>query len=98
MVSELGEALANTLRVAERIMNKYKQARLATRQAEEIKGQADAEATAIYAAAYDRSADSRRFYEFLKTMESYPEVFDEETWVVLSTGGDFYRFLVEGGQ
>ena len=70
----------------------------AYRTAQEIVGGADAQATEIYARAYDQSADSRRFYEFLKTMESYPEVFDEETSVILSTGGDFYRFLVEGGQ
>jgi modulator of FtsH protease HflC len=66
----------------------------AYRQAEEIRGKADAEATQIYADAYNRSADTRAFYEFLKTMESYGETFDEETWVVLSTGGDFYKFLV----
>lgn len=69
----------------------------AYRRAQEIVGNADAEATEIYARAYDQSADSRRFYEFLKTMESYGETFDEETWMVLSTSGDFYRFLVEGG-
>ena len=59
-------------------------------------GEADARATEIYARAYNQSADSRRFYEFLKTMESYGDTFDKETWMVLSTGGDFYRFLVEG--
>ena len=68
----------------------------AYRKAQEIVGKADAEATEIYAGAYNRSADSRAFYEFLKTMESYPETFDEETWVVLSTKGDFYKFLVSG--
>ncbi len=66
----------------------------AYRKAEEIRGNADAEATEIYAAAYNQSADSRAFYEFLKTMESYGETFDEDTWVVLSTGGDFYKYLV----
>ncbi len=66
----------------------------AYRQAEEIRGNADAEATEIYAGAYDQSSDSRGFYEFLKTMESYGETFDEETWMVLSTDGDFYKYLV----
>ncbi len=66
----------------------------AYRTAEEIRGKADAEATEIYAQAYNQSADSRSFYEFLKTMESYGETFDEDTWVVLSTGGDFYKYLV----
>ncbi len=66
----------------------------AYRKAEEIRGDADAEATEVYAQAFNQSADSRAFYEFLKTMESYGKTFDEETWVVLSTGGDFYKYLV----
>lgn len=69
----------------------------AYRRAQEIVGQADAEATALYAGAYDRSADSRQFYEFLKTMESYAGTFDGDTWILLSTDGDFYRFL-EGAE
>ena len=67
----------------------------AYRQAQEIIGSADAEATKIYAEAYNRSADSRSFYEFLKTMESYRDTVDEDTWMVLSTDTDFYRFMVE---
>ncbi|MEM7356794.1 MAG: protease modulator HflC [Acidobacteriota bacterium] len=66
----------------------------AFRKAEETRGQADAEATEIYAEAYNQSADARNFYEFLKTMESYGETFDDETWMVLSTKSDFYKFLV----
>ncbi len=70
----------------------------AFREAEEIRGQADAEATAIYAAAYDRSADSRRFYEFLKSMETLQQTASSETSVLLSTEGEFYRFLKESGR
>ena len=65
----------------------------AYRTAEEIKGDADATATAIYAAAYNRSPATREFYEFLKTMESYPATLDENSTLVLSTDGEFYRFL-----
>ena len=61
--------------------------------AEEIRGQADAEATAIYAGAYDQSADSRRFYEFLKSMETLEQTASAETSILLSTDGEFYRFL-----
>lgn len=68
----------------------------AYRQAQEIIGRADAEATEIYAKAYDQSPGAREFYEFLKAMESYPATFDSETTMVLSTNGDFYRYLVEG--
>jgi membrane protease subunit HflC len=37
---------------------------------EEIRGKGDAEATSIYARAYNRSAETREFYSFLKTMET----------------------------
>ena len=65
----------------------------AERQAETIKGIADARATAIYASAYNQSADSRDFYRFLKTMETYKNVFSEKDWLILSTSNSFYRFL-----
>jgi membrane protease subunit HflC len=65
----------------------------AYREAREIEGDADAQATAIYAAAYDRSQDARSFYEFLKTMEIYKSTLDSETVLVLSTDGQFYKFI-----
>ena len=65
----------------------------AYRTAEEIKGKADAEAAAIYARAYNRSADSREFYRFVKTMETYRNTLTEKDWLVLSTKGDFFRYL-----
>jgi membrane protease subunit HflC len=65
----------------------------AYREAREIKGDADALATSIYSAAYDRSADSRSFYEFLKTMEIYETALDAETSLILSTDGEFYKFI-----
>jgi membrane protease subunit HflC len=69
----------------------------AYKKAQEIKGNADAEATNIYAAAYNRSADSRSFFEFLKTMEAYKTTLDKESYLVLSTDSDFYRFLIRDG-
>ncbi len=62
----------------------------AYRQSQELIGKADAEATSIYAAAYGRDP---AFYDFLKTMESYPAAFDKESWLILSTDGEFLRFL-----
>jgi len=70
----------------------------AYRQAQEIRGRADAEAAEIYAGAYDRSADSRGFYQFLKSMETLESTVDPETWLLLSTDGDFYRFLKDSGR
>jgi len=60
---------------------------------EEIRGKADAEVTKIYASAYNRSADSREFYKFLKTMETYESTFDQEDWLILTSESDFYRYL-----
>ncbi|MGM0578435.1 MAG: protease modulator HflC [Myxococcota bacterium] len=63
--------------------------------AQGIRGTADAEATAIYAEAY--SADPA-FYQFLRTMEAYPQVLDEDSWLILSTQTPFFRFLESTGE
>jgi len=61
--------------------------------AQEIKGKADAEATKIYASAYNTNNDSRDFYKFLKTMETYETTFDTKDWLILSSKSDFFRYL-----
>lgn len=60
-----------------------------------IKGKADAEATRIYGNAYSQDTD---FFNFLKTLESYPVMVGGNTSLVLSSDSDLYRFLksVEG--
>ncbi len=68
----------------------------AYRKAQEIKGKADAEATGIYASAYNRSADTRDFYEFMMTMTAYKTTLDAESSLVLSTDADFYKYLKSG--
>ncbi len=65
----------------------------AFKEAEIIKGEADAEATRIYAGAYDRNPDTRDFYGFLKTMETYESTFAENDWLILSSENDFYKYL-----
>lgn len=69
----------------------------AYREAEEIRGVADAEAAAVYAGAYDQSADSRRFYQLLKSMETLQTTIGPDTSLILTTGGDFFRYLDDGG-
>jgi membrane protease subunit HflC len=69
----------------------------AYRRAQEIKGDADADATRIYADAYNQSPQTRDLYEFTKTLETYKTTVDERSTLVLSTAGDFYRFLTSGG-
>jgi membrane protease subunit HflC len=61
--------------------------------AQEITGKADAEATAIYASAYNQTQESRDFYGFLKTMETYKTTLSEKDWLILSTKGDFFKYL-----
>lgn len=61
--------------------------------AQEIKGEADAKATAIYAAAFNRNAETREFYSFLQTMETYKTTFSEKDWLILTTKSDFFKYL-----
>ena len=63
---------------------------------QEVRGVADAKATEIYAAAYDKSVDTRDFYEFMMTMKAYKTTLDAESSLVLSTGSDFYKYLKAG--
>ena len=65
----------------------------AYRQVEEIRGLADAKATAIYADAYNQSPEAVEFYEFTRTMASYETTIGENTTLVLSTDSDLFKFL-----
>ncbi len=62
----------------------------AYKKAQEIKGEADAEATGIYAGAYNKDPE---FYSFLKTLETYKSTLDEDTWLILTSDSDFYKYL-----
>jgi modulator of FtsH protease HflC len=65
----------------------------AFRDAEEIKGKADATAASIYAQAYDQSAMSRSLYAFLKSMETFQKTFDGKTTIFVSTDSELYKYL-----
>ncbi len=62
----------------------------AYRTAQEIKGKADGQSTRIYANAYNKDPE---FYSFLKALESYPEAIGKESWLILTTDSDFFRYL-----
>ena len=51
------------------------------------------EAIEIYAKAYGQTEEAYEFYEFIQTLETYRVTLDESTMVILSTGGDFFKFL-----
>ncbi len=58
--------------------------------AEILRGEADAEATDIYAAAYGQDAD---FYSFTKSLETYEQVIDPGTTVIMGTDSELLRYL-----
>jgi membrane protease subunit HflC len=60
---------------------------------QQIRGVADAKATEIYARAYNQSPQSVGFYEFIKTMETYQEMLDQNSMLILTTGSDIFSFL-----
>jgi modulator of FtsH protease HflC len=62
---------------------------------QEMRGQADAKVTSIYAAAYSQSAEARSLYAFVKTLDTYKKVISENDTLVLSTKSDLYRFLTD---
>ena len=62
----------------------------AVRQAEGIKGKADAEATRVYAEAYSKDPE---FYSFLLTLESYKSTFNNNSKLILSTDNEYLKYL-----
>ncbi|MCK5783468.1 MAG: protease modulator HflC [Desulfobacterales bacterium] len=62
----------------------------AYRRAQEIKGKADAEATTIYAEAYNMDPE---YYSFTKAMEVYQTSLGAKSKAVLSTDSEFLRYL-----
>ena len=65
----------------------------AYRKIQSILGEADAESTRIYAEAYGGTPERERFYEFVKTLEAYDKILDENTTVILSTDSDLFKLL-----
>ncbi len=65
----------------------------AHREAEIIRGRADAEATTIYASAYNRSAAARDLYAFLRSLEALENTLDEKTSLILTTDSELYKYL-----
>ncbi len=60
------------------------------RDAQQVKGKADALATSIYARAYGRDPE---FYRFTKSLETLAAGLDAKTWLILSTDAEVLRPL-----
>ena len=68
----------------------------AYRKVEEIQGEADANASAIYAKAYTNSEEhpkATEFYEFTKTLETYKKVLDADVSLILTTDSPLFNLL-----
>ena len=59
-------------------------------ESQEIKGEADATATRIYADAYGKSPE---FYNFIKTLETYSNTLDSSTQFILSTDNPYLKYI-----
>ena len=58
--------------------------------AQELKGAADAKATAIYARAYGLDPE---LYQFQKSMETLNATMDDKAWLILSTDSELLKYL-----
>ena len=64
------------------------------RTAQELKGEADGKATAVYARAYNKDPE---FYQFWKTMETLDQSLDTKTWLILTTDSELLKYLKTPG-
>lgn len=62
----------------------------AYRQAQTIKGRAEAEAIRIYAEAYK---EDPQFYDFIRTLESYQKIMDKDTTVILRSDSELFKYI-----
>lgn len=65
----------------------------AYKRVQEIRGEADAKATEVYAKAYAQKPEAAQFYKFLKSMETYRYVINEDASIVLSTNSELFGWL-----
>jgi modulator of FtsH protease HflC len=75
----------------ERDINQIESA--AYKQVQEIQGEADAKATEIYALAYAQTPEAAELYKFLKSMETYKKVINNDATIVFSTSSDLFTLL-----
>ena len=75
---------ANTDREVKELLAK------AYKEAEEIKGEGDKEALKIYADAYSEDPE---FFKFVKSLQVYSQIMDQNTTLVLSTDSELFEYL-----
>ena len=65
----------------------------AYRKVQQIRGEADAKASEVYATAYTQNPQAADFYRFLKSMETYRRVFAKDSTLLLTTESDLFSLL-----
>ncbi|MBW8002335.1 MAG: protease modulator HflC [Planctomycetes bacterium] len=60
------------------------------KQAEQLKGQGDAEALKIYAQAFEQDPE---FFAFVRTLEAYEKSLRKDTTIVLPANSEFFQYL-----
>ncbi len=65
----------------------------AYRKVQGIEGKADAEASTIYAEAYNQTPEAREFYGFLRSLELYRTSFQNDTTMLMSTDSPLLKLL-----
>ncbi len=65
----------------------------AYKRVQELQGEADAEASRIYAEAYNQSTEAQDFYGFLKTLDTYRRILGKQTSMILSTDSELFELL-----
>ena len=63
------------------------------KQAQKLKGEGDAEAIKTYAEAFQKDP---KFYEFLRSLETYEKTIDEKTTLVLPSNSEILKYLGNG--
>ena len=63
-------------------------------QAQEIKGEGDAEAIRIYGEAFGKDP---QFYEFVRTLETYEKTIDDNTTLILPSTAEILKYLSGDG-
>jgi modulator of FtsH protease HflC len=67
----------------------------AYKEAQTIKGEGDAQAVKIYADAFQKDP---KFYDFLRTLETYKKTIDRETTLVLGSDSELLRYINKAGK
>ena len=66
---------------------------VAYKEAENVRGEGDGAAMRIYSQAYSKDP---RFYNLLRTLESYKKTFDDQTTVILGTDSALMKIFMQG--